>query len=188
VFGADLSGGTTWAYAEGAPAGDASAAAADPGAGGAPAVPGGQGAPLGGRGDGGPGEGDGGPGEMGMGPGEAGVDPAEMSGGEMPGDAGSPSAGAGWVVIHGGTDPSRQPEAPAPASTAGVPLFALQLGEAQDGDFSPADPEATLGADSTAGAPEALDWEEVCRPWQPDAGKGSVCPVSGLPQAYPSDL
>jgi hypothetical protein len=198
VFGADLSGGTAWTYVEGTPAGDggdAGAAAGDPSAGGGPAGPG---SLLGGRGDGGPGEGDGAPGEAGIGPGEAAADPGEMSGGGMPRDAGGPSAGAagaagtagasdsGWVVIHGGTDLSWQPEAS--VSTAGAPLFALQLGEAQDGAFSPADPEATPGADPAAGTPEALDWEELCRPWQPDAGKGSVCPVTELPQADALDL
>jgi hypothetical protein len=226
VFGADLSSGTAWAYAGGAPGGDAGATAGDPGAGGGPAVPGGQGAPLGGRGDGGPGAGDGGPGEAGIGPGEAGVDPGDMSGVAMPGDAGGPdaggaagpvavtapgagngdaaglqeaaaaadsgapraagAAGSGWVVIHGGTDLSWQPEAS--VSTAGGPLFALQLGETQDRALSPADPEATVGADPAAGPPEALDWEEICRPWQPDAGKGSVCPLTELPQADALDL
>jgi hypothetical protein len=226
VFGADLSGGTAWAYAEGPPAGDAAAAPGDAGTAGG-----------GGPGDGGGGPGDadgrsgdaGGPsGDMDVHPGDAGGRPGDAGGpsgdmevrpgdaGGRPGDAGgdewtglpgevpagvagagaagaeavpgapgaaSSSGAPGWVVIHGGPDTSRQPESSPPAEAP--PRFALQSGDAQDEALSPGAWASGVDGDAGSDASLPLDWEEICRPWQPDAG-GSVCP--GPAPLMPADV
>jgi hypothetical protein len=208
VFSADLSGGTAWTYAEGPPGGDAAAVPGDGWAagGGGPADWGG--GP--GDGGGGPGDADGrsgdagGPsGAMDVGPGDAGGRSGEPSGDEwagLPGEASAVAAGAAaagaeavpgapgaassagaseWVVIHGGPDAGWQPE-PSP-SAAASPRFALQLGDAQDEALSPG--ESATGDDDDAGSDDSapLDWEEICRPWQPGPGR-SVCPGPAPPR------
>jgi hypothetical protein len=215
VFSADLSGGTAWTYAEGAPGGDAAASPGDAGTagGGGPGDPGdGRGGP--GDGGGGPGDADGRPGDAGgpsgdldVRPGDAGGRSGDPGGDEwtgLPGeasagDASAAAAGAqavpgargaasssgapGWVVIHGGPDATWQPESSPPAEAP--PRFALQLGDAQDGALSPG--EWATGADDDAGSDASLplDWEEICRPWQPDAGR-SICPGPAPPS--PGDV
>jgi hypothetical protein len=126
-------------------------------------------------------------GAAGAGPGAAAAAAGAAAAGveAAPGAPGAaPSAGAsGWVVIHGGPDASwqREPSAPATAS----PRFALRLGDAQDEALSPG--EVATGADDEEGsdASAPLDWEEICRPWQPDAGR-SVCP--GPASLLPGDV
>jgi len=253
VFGADLSGGSSWAYAEGAPGGglgaggagtgavagdagtaggDEGAAAGDLGAGGEPAMQGGPDIPerrddgalgdaasgpgqaAGGAGDaaggvgqtaggagnaaGGSGQtaggggdaaggvgqtaGDaaGGAGEMGDGPALAGTSPNGPGGPSPSAAAGAPggtgAADAAWVVIHGGPDAGWGTEE-TPAA-GGAPSFALQLGEADD------PVGGSVDDDAAAGETDTLDWEEVCRPWQPRPGYESVCavPPAGAPE------
>jgi hypothetical protein len=228
VFGADLSGGTAWAYAEGPPAGDAAAPPGDAGTagGGGPGDGGGgpgdadgrsgdAGGPSGdmdvrpgvaggspGDAGGGPGVAGGRPGDAGGGPGDAGGRPGDAGGDEwtgLPGEVSAAAAGAGaagaeavpgapgaasssgppgWVVIHGGPDATWQPESSPPAEAP--PRFALQLGDAQDEALSPG--EWATGADDDAGSDASLpiDWKEICRPWQPDAGR-SICPGPAPP-------
>jgi hypothetical protein len=177
VFGADLNGGTAWTYAEGTPGGEAGA-------------PGGE-AGMAGMNDDVPGAAPGGP-DAGTGsPGGGATD----AGGATPGDAGEPvsssptgaagtpegtaaAADGGWVVIHGGPGAGWRPE-DSPAA-GGAPAFALQLGEAEgaDGPLAHTDPlAATADEDAAAGGPDALDWEEICRPWQPSPGRENVCAV-----------
>jgi len=154
VFGADLSGGTAWTYAEGPPAGDAAAASGDAvAAGGGGPVEGGGGP---GNGGGGPGDG-GGPGEGG-GPGDWGGGPGEASGpsGDMdlpPGDAG----GDGWTGLPG----------EAPAGVAG--------GAAAGAAPVPGAP----GAASSAGASE---WVVIHggpdASWQPEPSSPAEAPPS----------
>jgi hypothetical protein len=92
------------------------------------------------------------------------------------GNAGA--AGSGWVVIRGGPDSRWQPEGSAAAMD--VPMLARQTGDPPDGDLTPADAAAPLD-DDPAGAATAFEWEEICRPWQPDTGTVSICPASALP-------
>jgi hypothetical protein len=184
VFGADLNGGTAWTYAEGTPGGEAGEAGA----------PGGE-AGMAGMNDDVPGAAPGGPDAGTGGPGGG----ANDAGGATPGDAGEPvsssptgaagtpegsaaAADGGWVVIHGGPGAGpgagwRPEDSPA---AGGAPAFALQLGEAEgaDGPLAHTGPlAATADEDAAAGGPDALDWEEICRPWQPSPGRDSVCAV-----------
>ena len=195
VFSADLSGGTAWTYAEGPPESGSGAAAGDSGDGG-----------------GGPGDRGGVPGDAGGPSGAAGGDevtglPGEPSAGVAstagagadagpgaPGagmaaasDAASSSSASGWVVIHGGTDASWQPDSLPPAAVS--PRLAMQLGDVQDEELSSAGEPATDSGndandagDAWDGASEPLDWEELCRPWQPAASSRGVCPVPALPE------
>jgi hypothetical protein len=77
------------------------------------------------------------------------------------------------VVIHGGPDAGWQPESSPPADAS--PRFALQLGDAQDEALSPGEWATGAGEDAGSDASAPFDWEEICRPWQPDPGR-SICP------------
>jgi hypothetical protein len=151
---------------------------------------------------GGLGDAGGGPGDAGGRPGDAGGRPGDAGGDEwtgLPGEVSAAAAGAGaagaeavpgapgaasssgapgWVVIHGGPDATWQPESSPPAEAP--PRFALQLGDAQDEALSPG--EWATGADDDAGSDASLpiDWEEICRPWQPDPCR-SICPGPAPP-------
>jgi len=196
VFSADLSGGTAWTYAEGPPAGDPGAAAGDAGASGDWS-----GGGSGESGGGGPGDGAGAAddaggraGEMSGGSGDAGGGSGDAggSGGEWTGLPGEPSAGVAgagaaprWLVVHGGPDASWQPEAASAASAEGFPRVAMQLGnaeEAADEALSPGERAAGAGDDAESDAASPLDWEELCRPWRPDARSRArgVCPLLPL--------
>jgi hypothetical protein len=199
VFSADLSGGTAWTYDEGPPEGGAGAAAGDAGDGGGGAAgPGDWGA---GPGDaGGPAGAAGGDESTGL-PEEPSAGVAGTAGAGAEAGPGAPSAGmasasgaassssaSAWVVIHGGPDASWGPESSPPADAS--PKFALQLGDTQDEELSPGDPAADSGHDAGGagdagdawdGASAPLDWEELCRPWQPIASARGVCPVPSLP-------
>jgi hypothetical protein len=200
VFSADLSGGTAWTYAESPPAGDAAAAPGDAGNAGGGGPGDGGGGPGAGRG--GPGDADGRAGDMDGSAGDAGGRAGDAGGDEwtgLPGEAsagvtGAAAAGAeagpgapgaasssgasGWVVIHGGPETSLQPES-SPSAEA-PPRFALQLGDTQDEALSPGEWAAGAGDDAGSEVLPPLDWEGICRPWQPDAG-ASVCPGPAPP-------
>lgn len=123
------------------------------------------------------------PGEASAGAAGAAAAGAEAAQG-APGAASSAGA-SGWVVIHGGPDASWQPDSSPP--TGPSPRFALQLGDVQDQDeaLSPGEVATGAGDDDTSDASAPLDWEEICRPWQPDAGR-SVCP--GPAPLLPGDV
>src|ERR1700674_4562778 len=95
------------------------------------------------------------------------------------GARGAGGAGAGWVIIHGGPDRSWQREST--VSKMGAAMPAPEAGDPRDGDLAPAGSAALRDGDSAAWAPAVFDWEEICRPWQPDTGTASVCPISALP-------
>jgi hypothetical protein len=104
-------------------------------------------------------------------PGISGEPGADLAAGAAPGTE------SGWVVIHGGPDPSSQAEAS--PSGAGAPAVVLQLGEVPADSLSQADPEAGQAEDG--GTPEAaapIAWEEICRPWQPGAAARQICPAA----------
>jgi hypothetical protein len=117
--------------------------------------------------------------------GAAGAEATGAAGAEAaPGAPGAAAAsgGSGWVVIHGGPDAGWEPDSSPPAAAA--PRFALQLGDAQDEALAPEEWVTGAGDDDGSDASAPLDWEEICRPWQP-AGR-SVCPGPG-PQ-LPGDV
>lgn len=106
------------------------------------------------------------------------VMPAALDGLGGSGRAGA--AGSGWVVIRGGPDASWQPEGA--VSTMGAPMLAPEAGDPREGDLASDGSVAAPEDDPVAGEPAAFGWGEmICRPWQPDAGTASVCPVSALP-------
>jgi hypothetical protein len=126
-------------------------------------------------------------GEASAGAAAAGVGGTAAAGAEAapgaPGAAASPGT-SGWVVIHGGFDAGWEPESS--PSAAVPPRFALQLGEAQDEALSPGEwATGTDDDDDGSDASALLDWEEICRPWQPDAAR-SVCP--GPAPLLPGDV
>ncbi len=121
------------------------------------------------------------PGEASAGAAGAAAAGAEAAPG-APGAASSAGA-SGWVVIHGGPDASLQPDSSPPAGPS--PRFALQLGDAQDEALSPGEPATGAEDDDGSDASAPLDWEEICRPWQPDPG-GSICP--GPAPLLPGDV
>jgi len=178
----DWSGGGSGESGGGGP-GDGAGAADDAG--------GRAGEMSGGSGDAGGGSGDaGGSGGAGGGSSNAGGSGGEWTG--LPGEpsagvagAGVPGAGAAprWLVVHGGPDASWQPEAASAASAEGFPRVAMQLGnaeDAEDGELSPGEWAAGAGDDAESDASSPLDWEELCRPWRPDAGSRGVCPLPPL--------
>jgi hypothetical protein len=213
VFSADLSGGTAWTYAEGPPAGDPEAAAGDAGAagGGGGSGPGewvgepGDGAGAADDAGGRAGEMSGGSGDAGGGSGGAGGSGGDASGGSgdaggewtgLPGESSAGVAGAAaaaaaasrWLVVHGGPDASWQPEASSAAAAEGFPRVAMQLGnaeEAEDEALSAGEWAAGAGDDTESDASSPLDWEELCRPWRPDAGSRGVCPLPPLAPSPP---
>jgi len=203
VFGADLSAGTAWTYAEGLPAKDTAGPPAgetdigageiDADGGGMPsartgAAPDAAVAPDGGA-------------LPALEPDDASAPTAaldEAPPGTVDGDpiarlasgatasaaaassdgAVAPAAGA-WVVIHGGPDAAVQAAEALPGAAA--PAFALQVDELQDDP--PLSPEDASRAEGDAATMEIqedappFDEEEICRPWHPDGVARDLCPL-----------